>query len=86
MDPIRDKWLESFPLDTLGASFLPANSCAFVHVVTRPIVLAPGQSINDLTLEQQLDRGVDWEATAWHSAILINVALPVPPELAEKVG
>jgi hypothetical protein len=81
MDPIRDKWLESSPLDTLGASFLPANSLAFIHIVTRPIALAPGQSLDDLTLEQQLAQGIDWEATARHSAVLTNLA---PPESSEK--
>ena len=45
----------------------------FVNVKTKPIVLAPGQSIYDLSLTDILDRGIDWLETAKSSLVVKNV-------------
>lgn len=44
------------------------------NIVHRPIVLGPGQSLHDISIEDQLLRGTDWEATARHSAVITNIA------------
>jgi hypothetical protein len=66
-------WMESFPQEAVGASFLPVSSLALVGMVWRPVALGPGQSILDLTPEQLVERAVDWEATARHSAVIDNI-------------
>ena len=52
---------------------LPEKSAALLGIKTKPIVLAPGQSIYDLSLEEILDRGIDWEATAKASLWIRNI-------------
>lgn len=52
---------------------MPSDQVALVSVVQRPIVLGPSQSLNDLTLVQQLERGIDWEATGRRSAVIMNL-------------
>jgi hypothetical protein len=52
---------------------MPPNEMALVNVKTKPIVLAPGQSIHDLSLTDILDRGIDWFETAKHSLYVKNV-------------
>ena len=68
---VFDKWMESIPVKV--GSFMPADKVALVHVVDKPIVLGPGQSSFDLAFEQQIERGIDWEATARHSVIITNI-------------
>jgi hypothetical protein len=69
---VFDKWLESFP-EAAGSSFLPVNSFALVGVVSRDVVLGPGESIGDLTPRQLIERAIDWEATGRHSASITNI-------------
>jgi hypothetical protein len=49
------------------------NALYLLGVRYKPIVLAPGQSINDLSLEEQIERGIDWEATAKASAMITGI-------------
>lgn len=76
MDWVRDIWMANTPV-AIDASFLP-NSIALVHVVPKPIVLGPGESISDLTPQQQIERGIDWEQTARHSFVIKNVKSEEP--------
>lgn len=39
----------------------------------RPIQLSPGQSLDDLSLAEQVERGIDWEATAKASLIVKGI-------------
>jgi hypothetical protein len=71
MDWMRDIWMPNTPV-LIGTSCSP-NSLAVVHVVPKPIVLGPGESISDLTPQQQIERGIDWEQTARHSFVLNNL-------------
>jgi hypothetical protein len=72
-DWVYVKFLESFPLYTTGSSFLPADHLALIGLVTKPIVLGPGQSIWDLTFNERLESGVDWKETAKHSAVITGI-------------
>ena len=70
---IYKTWLESFSRGTTVTTSLPDNPVALVHLVSRPVVLGPGESIDDLTPKQFLDRAIDWEATAKRSALITNI-------------
>lgn len=51
------------------------DSIALVNIVRRPVVLGPGRLLSDLTIAEQLDRSIDWEATARHSFVLTGITL-----------
>jgi hypothetical protein len=56
------------------------NTISFVGVRYKPIVLGPGQSIFDLSFEDRLLRGIDWETTAKASAMIYNIGNPDEPK------
>jgi len=70
---IYKTWLESLSCGTNVTTSLPDNSVALVHIVSRPVVFGPGESIGDLTPKQFLDRAIDREATVKRSALVTNI-------------
>jgi hypothetical protein len=64
----------SFPFDHfVEDKNADPNTVYLIGVRYKPIVLAPGQSINSLSLEEQIKRGIDWDATAKASAMVTNI-------------
>ena len=55
------------------------NTVYLIGMRYNPIILAPGQDINDLSMEQIVERGIDWNATARASAVITGIGLD-PPE------
>lgn len=81
---MRRNWVEDFWMANktyeLGANVAPPGSVALVHIVPRPVYLAPGESLSSLNLRQFMDRAVDWEATGRHSALITNIGKDVNGE------
>jgi hypothetical protein len=67
----------SFPWGNFGTVVedvnVPEGTVYLLGMRYKPIVLAPGQSLNDIPFEKQLERGIDWEATARASAVITNI-------------
>jgi hypothetical protein len=49
------------------------NTVYLVGLCMKPIVLAPCQSITDISFKEQIERGIDWEATGRASAMITNI-------------
>ena len=49
------------------------NTVYLIGVRYKPIMLAPGQDINDLSMEQIVERGIDWDALSRASAVITNI-------------
>lgn len=52
---------------------MPRNAAMLLGIVQKPVILAPGERLIDLSLEEMLNRSLDWEATARHSAVIKNI-------------
>lgn len=68
----------SFPFGNMFGTVVedmnvPEGTVYLLGMRYKPIVLAPGQSIHDLSLREQVERGIDWEATAKASAVITNI-------------
>jgi hypothetical protein len=63
----------SFPFDIIEYKNAAPNTLYFVGLRTKPIALAPGQSITDISFKEQMERGIDWEATGRASAVITNI-------------
>jgi hypothetical protein len=68
----------SFPFGNMFGAVVedvnvPEGTVYLLGMRYKPIVLAPGQSINDTPLEEQVERGIDWEATGKASAMIFNI-------------
>jgi len=68
----------SFPFGNMFGAVVedvnvPEGTVYLLGMRYKPIVLAPGQSLNDIPFEEQLERGIDWDATAKASAVIYNI-------------
>ncbi len=52
---------------------IPRGTMMLINPRFKPIMLAPGQSINDLSLNEKIELGIDWDATAKASAVIMNI-------------
>jgi len=52
---------------------VPEGTVYLIGMRYKPVVLAPSQSLSDLSLEEQLKQGIDWDATAKASAVFTNI-------------
>ena len=52
------------------------NTIYLIGMRYKPIPLAPGKSINDLSIEEQIELGIDWESTGKASAVITNIGNP----------
>lgn len=57
----------------VGDVNVPEGTVYLLGMRYKPIMLAPGQSIDDLSFTEQLERGIDWESTARASAVIVNI-------------
>jgi hypothetical protein len=68
----------SFPFGNMFGAVVedvnvPEGTVYLLGMRYKPIMLAPGQSLNDIPFEEQLERGIDWEATAKASAVITGI-------------
>jgi hypothetical protein len=68
----------SFPFGNMFGAVVedvnvPEGTVYLLGMRYKPIVLAPGQSIDDLSIKEQIERGIDWEETAKASAVLTGI-------------
>jgi len=68
----------SFPFGNMFGAVVedvnvPEGTVYLLGMRYNPIMLAPGQSINDIPFEQKLERGIDWEATGRASAVITGI-------------
>ena len=68
----------SFPFGNMFGTVVedvnvPEGTVYLLGMRYKPIMLAPGQSIDDLSFTEQLERGIDWESTARASAVIVNI-------------
>jgi hypothetical protein len=68
----------SFPFGNMFGTVVedvnvPEGTVYLLGMRYKPIVLEPGQSLNDIPFEKQLERGIDWESTARASAVIYNI-------------
>ena len=52
---------------------VPDGTVYLLGMRYKPIMLAPGQSIDDLSFTERLESGIDWDATAKASAVIYNI-------------
>ena len=68
----------SFPFGNMFGTVVedvnvPEGTVYLIGARYKPIQLAPGQRINDLSLKEQIERGIDWDATAKASAVIYKL-------------
>jgi hypothetical protein len=71
----------SFPFGNMFGNFgnvisdenADPNTVYLIGMRYKPIVLAPGQTLNDIPFDEQIERGIDWDSTARASAVITNI-------------